>query len=151
MQVSQILKAKAAGGSAPATAVTTVSPDGSVLDAVKLLAEKRIGAVVVASADRAVAGILSERDIVRVLATTGPDVLDRRVSEVMTRSVVTCSADTSIDDLMAMMTRGRFRHLPVVDDADRLIGIISIGDVVKNHVEEITHEATALRDYIATH
>lgn len=151
MQVSQILKAKAAGGTTPAMAVTTVASNASVLEAVKLLADKRIGAVVVTGTDRAVTGILSERDVVRVLAMSGPMVLERSVSEVMTRAVVTCTADTSIDDLMAIMTRGRFRHLPVVDDADRLIGIISIGDVVKNHVEEITHEATALRDYIATH
>jgi CBS domain-containing protein len=151
MQVSHILKAKAAGGATSGGAVATVTETANVLEAVKVLAEKRIGAVVVAGADRSVAGILSERDIVRVLAASGPHVLNLRVSDVMTRSVVTCTVETSVDDLMGMMTRGRFRHLPVVDDDGRLIGIISIGDVVKTHVEEIEHEATALRDYITTH
>ena len=101
--------------------------------------------------DGSVVGILSERDIVRRIAEAGPDVLTAAVGDVMTRNVVTCSADTSVDELMAKMTRGRFRHLPVVDASGRLTGIVSIGDVVKVHMEEIAHEASALREYITTH
>jgi CBS domain-containing protein len=149
MNVAQLLQSKTQDGrTAP---VTTVAATATVMEAAKLLAQNRIGAVVVAGSDDRVAGILSERDIVRGLAQSGPALLDRPVDSVMTRSVVTCQAGDSIDDLMATMTRGRFRHLPVVDPHERLIGIVSIGDVVKSHVEEIVREASTLRDYITTH
>ena len=95
------------------------------------------------------AGIISERDIVRSLSTRGPDCLWRPVSESMTREVVTCEETDTIDELMAMMTARRFRHLPVVTDG-ALVGIISIGDVVKHHVAEVEMEASALRSYIVT-
>jgi CBS domain-containing protein len=149
MNVAQLLQSKSDQGRAQP--VTTVAPSSTVMEAAKLLAAHKIGAVVVAGRDGAVAGILSERDIVRVLAQSGPAVLDSPVDGVMTRSVVTCLADETIDGLMATMTRGRFRHLPVVDPHDRLIGIVSIGDVVKSHVAEIVREASTLRDYITTH
>ena len=94
------------------------------------------------------AGIISERDIIRALSETGPDCLTQPVSETMTRQVVTCQETDTLDELMAMMTARRFRHLPVVTDGG-LVGIISIGDVVKHHVAEIEMEATAMREYIA--
>ena len=127
--------------------VVTIEPTADLSAAIKLLAERRIGAVVILGADRRIVGILSERDIVRALAERGPAALNERVGQVMTRDVKTCSADDTIEGLMSRMTTGKFRHMPVVEE-DKLIGIVSIGDVVKNRVEEIEHEAEALRDYI---
>jgi len=98
-------------------------------------------------ADDRIVGILSERDIVRVLAERGPTVLNDPVGQVMTRDVQTCSEDDTIESLMGRMTTGKFRHMPVVEQG-KLIGIVSIGDVVKSRVEEIEHDAAALRDYI---
>jgi len=127
--------------------VITIEPTADLTAAIKLLAERRIGAVVILGADHRIVGILSERDIVRALAEHGPTALNERVSQIMTRDVKTCSEDDTIEGLMGRMTAGRFRHMPVVEQ-DRLIGIVSIGDVVKNRVEEIEHEAEALREYI---
>jgi len=127
--------------------VVTIEPTADLTAAIKLLAERRIGAVVILGADHRIVGILSERDIVRALAEHGPTALNERVSQIMTRDVKTCSEDDTIEGLMGRMTAGRFRHMPVVEQ-DRLIGIVSIGDVVKNRVEEIEHEAEALREYI---
>lgn len=129
--------------------VVTIAPTASLAEAAKLLAERRIGAIVITSADQRVAGILSERDIVRVLAASGPAVLDQPVASFMTRKVVTCAESETIVSLMERMTAHRFRHMPVVEQ-NRLVGIISIGDVVKLRVEEIERESNALRDYIAT-
>jgi len=127
--------------------VVTIEPTADLTAAIKLLAERRIGAVVILGADQRIVGILSERDIVRALAEHGPTALNERVSQVMTRDVKTCSEDDTIEDLMGRMTTGKFRHMPAVKQ-EKLIGIVSIGDVVKNRVEEIEHEAKALRDYI---
>ena len=127
--------------------VVTIEPTAGLTAAVKLLTERRIGAVVILGADRRIVGILSERDIVRALAEQGPTVLNEPVSQVMTREVKTCTANDTIDGLMGRMTTGKFRHMPVVEQG-KLIGIVSIGDVVKNRVEEIEHEAEALRDYV---
>jgi len=127
--------------------VVTIEPTADLTAAIKLLAERRIGAVVILGADQRIVGILSERDIVRALAEHGPTALNERVSQVMTRDVKTCSEDDTIEDLMGRMTTGKFRHMPAVKQ-EKLIGIVSIGDVVKNRVEEIEHEAEALRDYI---
>jgi CBS domain-containing protein len=129
--------------------VVTIEPTADLAAAVKLLAERRIGSVVILGADHRIVGILSERDIVRSLAEHGPTVLNEPVAQVMTRDVKTCSEDDTIGDLMGRMTTGKFRHMPVVEHG-KLIGIVSIGDVVKNRVEEIDHEAKALRDYIQT-
>ena len=129
--------------------VITVSPTADVTAAVKLLAERGIGAVVVLGADHRIVGILSERDIVQALAEHGAAVLSEPVSQVMTREVKTCSEDDSVGDLMGRMTIGRFRHLPVVKQ-EKVIGIVSIGDVVKSRVEEIDQEAKTLREYIQT-
>jgi CBS domain-containing protein len=129
--------------------VVTIEPTADVIAAVKLMAERDIGAVVVLGADHRIAGILSERDIMQALAEHGAAVLSEPVSQVMTREVKTCSEDDTIGDLMGRMTTGRFRHLPVVKQG-RLIGIVSIGDVVKSRVEEIGQETKALHDYIQT-
>jgi len=127
--------------------VVTIEPTADLTAAVKLLAERRIGAVVILGADHRIVGILSERDIVRVLAERGPTALNEPVSQAMTRDVKTCSKDDTIEGLMGRMTTGKFRHMPVVEQG-KLIGIVSIGDVVKNRVEEIEHESEALRDYV---
>jgi CBS domain-containing protein len=129
--------------------VVTTDPHASIADAVKLLATRRIGAVVVTGADRRIVGILSERDIVRALADKGAGALDTPVAEVMTRKVDTCSLNQTVSELMEQMTAGKFRHVPVVEQG-RLAGIISIGDVVKSRVQEMEQESAALKDYIRT-
>ncbi len=129
--------------------VITIDPTAEVIAAVKPMAERGIGAVVVLGADQRIVGILSERDIVQALAEHGLAVLNESVSQVMTREVKTCSEDDTIGDLMGRMTAGRFRHLPVVQHG-KLIGIVSIGDVVKSRVEEIDQETKSLREYIQT-
>ena len=131
------------------TDVVTVEPKASLTETVKMLASKRIGAVVVTGADRRVIGILSERDIVRAIGERGPQVLDETVDSVMTRKVVTCAEADTVAAIMERMTAGKFRHLPVVEDG-RLAGIISIGDVVKSRLEEIEKESEALKEYILT-
>jgi CBS domain-containing protein len=141
MIVKNILAGKRGGN------VVTIEPTADLTAAVKLLAERRIGAVVILGADHRIVGILSERDIVRTLAERGPTALSELVGQVMTRDVKTCSEADTIENLMGRMTTGKFRHMPVVEQ-EKLIGIVSIGDVVKNRVEEIEHEAEALRDYI---
>ena len=129
--------------------VVTIEPNATLGAAVELLAEKRIGAVVIVGADRRIVGILSERDIVRALAEQGRKALDEPVSAAMTRKVSTCHERETISSIMERMTTGKFRHMPVVDQG-RLVGIISIGDVVKHRVHEMEHESRAMRDYIQT-
>jgi len=129
--------------------VITIAPTATLSEAVDLLSKNRIGAVVVTGADHRVAGILSERDIVRALSERGPAMLSETVAAVMTRKVMTCTSADTVSSVMERMTAGKFRHLPVVEQG-KLIGVISIGDVVKSHVEEIEHETEALREYIAT-
>jgi CBS domain-containing protein len=129
--------------------VVTIAPTATLSAAVKLLAERRIGAIVVTGPEDRVAGILSERDIVRMLGERGPAALDDNVGAVMTRKVATCTETDTIASLMERMTEGKFRHLPVVDQG-KLIGVVSIGDVVKWRVGEIEGESNALREYIAT-
>jgi CBS domain-containing protein len=129
--------------------VVTIAPTAGLTAAVQLLAERRIGAIIVTGPDNRVAGILSERDIVRTLSERGPAALDDNVGAVMTRKVTTCTEADTIVSLMERMTEGKFRHLPVVDQG-RLVGVISIGDVVKYRIEEVVHDADALREYIAT-
>ena len=140
MNVASILRQKG-------RAVTTASPATTLLEVADKLAAKRIGAIVIVGPQGRVAGIISERDIIRALSALGPDCLQRPVSESMTREVITCQENDTLDELMAMMTERRFRHLPVITDG-ALVGIISIGDVVKHHVAEVTMEATAMREYI---
>ncbi|HVW93154.1 MAG TPA: CBS domain-containing protein [Devosia sp.] len=128
--------------------VHTVPDSALVRDAVSALNRYNIGAVVVMDSDGEVVGIVSERDIVRLLGRDPAGALGRPVSECMTAKVVTCSRATAIADLMEQMTRYRIRHIPVVEEGD-LKGIVSIGDVVKRKIEETEQEAEALRDYIA--
>jgi CBS domain-containing protein len=129
--------------------VVTIEPTATLAAAVKILADRRIGALVIFGADRRVVGIVSERDIVRALAERGERALDESVGQVMTRKVVTCTSTETIAAIMERMTAGKFRHVPVVED-DQLVGIVSIGDVVKYRLHEIEHESAALRDYILT-
>lgn len=129
--------------------VVTIAPSATLLEAAKLLAERRIGAVVVTGADHRVAGILSERDIVRALGERGASALDENVAAVMTRKVTTCNEADTVVAIMERMTAGKFRHVPVVDQG-RLVGVISIGDVVNHRLHEIEGETNALREYIAT-
>ena len=129
--------------------VVTIDPAESLAQAIKLLADKRIGAAIVLGADRRIAGIISERDVVRVLDEKGPAVLAAPVAEVMTRRVVTCDRNETIAEIMERITSGRFRHVPVIEHG-RLVGIVSIGDVVKARLSELEHEQNALREYIRT-
>jgi CBS domain-containing protein len=129
--------------------VVTIEPTASLAAAVKILADRRIGALVVFGADWRVIGIISERDIVRALAERGERALDELVGQVMTRKVATCRSAETIGAIMERMTAGKFRHVPVVEDG-QLVGIVSIGDVVKHRLHEIEHESAALRDYILT-
>ncbi len=129
------------------TDVVTIEPTATVADAAKLLSERRIGAIVVTGPDKLVAGILSERDIVRALGARGAQVLDTQVADMMTRKVVTCARGDTLAALMEQMTQGKFRHVPVVEDG-KLAGIVSIGDVVKSRLEEMERESDAMREYI---
>ena len=140
MNVTAILRQKG-------RAVTTAHPDTTLLEVANKLAAKRIGAIVVVGAGGEICGIVSERDVIRALATSGASCLTESVAQTMTKQVVTCLETDTLDELMAMMTARRFRHLPVVTDG-ALVGIVSIGDVVKHHVAEVEMEATAMRDYI---
>lgn len=129
--------------------VATVTPDSTVADALRALADHGIGALVVSSDGRAVEGILSERDIVRALSAEGAVTLEHPVAQLMTDTVVTCTREDTVDSLMATMTERRVRHVPVVE-AGVLSGIISIGDVVKHRVGELESETRHLKDYITT-
>ncbi len=129
--------------------VVTIQPDASLLDTARSLSTHKIGAIIVSGDDVGVNGIVSERDIVNAIARNGAEVLLRSVSDFMTQNVISCNDNENTNDLMEKMTKGRFRHLPVVNDG-RLDGIISIGDVVKMRIAEAQIEADAMRDYIAT-
>jgi len=128
--------------------IVSVAPTDKVSAVVKLLAERKIGVVLVMTKHE-IDGIISERDIVRVIAEHGAGGLDEDVGAVMTRKVVTCSPSDTVRWIMERMTSGKFRHLPVLDDG-RVVGLISIGDVVKSRVSEYENEQEALREYIAT-
>ena len=127
------------------TEVLTIEPTTNLAAAAKLLAERKIGALVVTGPDQRVVGIVSERDIVQELAAHGPAALDFALTEVMTRKVTMCSASDTISSVMERMTAGKFRHLPVLEQG-RLAGIVSIGDVVKHRLQEMEREQSALRD-----
>lgn len=129
--------------------VTTVQPHATVRDVVDALATRHIGAVVVADIEGRMHGIVSERDVVRALASRGCDALDDAVSGIMTKDVVTANEHDGILDVVGRMSRGRFRHMPVLADG-RIAGIISTGDAVKYRLEQMEQEQSALREYIAT-
>ena len=129
--------------------VVTLGPNEKLSEAVRLLAERRIGALVVTNGDRKIVGIISERDIVLVIAREGTAGLDLPVRDVMTPKVNICNENHTVNEVMEIMTRGRFRHLPVEKNG-QLDGIISIGDVVKKRIEDVEREAADIRNYIAT-
>jgi CBS domain-containing protein len=153
MTISDILRHKsdtraASGAEAdPASEVVTISPGATIAELAAALAEHRIGAVVVVDGG-AVAGIVSERDIVRDLAGSGADALARPVSAIMTVDVVSCTNDDAVEDVAATMTQRRIRHMPVLDGA-RLVGIVSIGDVVSSRIRQLEHDRGQLEQYIA--
>ena len=141
MLVSQILRSKADDG------VLTIPPGATVGDAARVLSERRIGSLVVSEDGRRAVGILSERDIVREIGRRGAGCLSDRVDSMMTRNLVTCTRDEGADGVLATMTNGRFRHLPVVEGGE-LVGLISIGDVVKARLSELAMEKDALEGMI---
>ena len=129
--------------------VFTIEPTATLETAIDVLGDLNIGALVVLGPGRRVIGVVSERDVVRALAKRGAATLKEPLSNVMTRKVETCTADETVGSIMERMTRGKFRHVPVVEQ-DRLMGIVSIGDVVKHRLHEMERDAEALRDYIRT-
>ncbi len=129
--------------------VVSIEPTATLETAVHKLAKHRIGALLVLGPDNRVVGILSERDVVRVMAERGAGVLSEPLSQVMTRKVVTSGQTATVASLMELMTTGKFRHIPVVEQ-ERVLGVVSIGDIVKYRLREIEEESTALRDYIQT-
>lgn len=126
--------------------VVSMLPNDTVADAARLLTERRIGAIVVRDRRGKLVGILSERDIVRTIADHGEDALQEPIEDLMTKQVRTCKPSDSIKDLMQMMTTRRHRHVPVCNDVGDLVGIVSIGDVVKARLDEQAHEVAVLRD-----
>src|SRR3954447_17021047 len=139
MHVAAVIKRKG-------SEVVTIAAGQTIAEAVNVLTERRIGALLVMDGNDAVDGIISERDIVRALSRGGADVLTRKVSDVMTRDVRSCSCHDTIAEVMNIMTQGRVRHLPVIDDG-KLVGLISIGDVVKQRLDDAELEVESLRGY----
>lgn len=142
MRISDILRRKGHD-------VATVRPDETVREFIARVAELRIGALVVSEDGRRVDGIVSERDVMRGLHASGASLLHAPVSSIMTAEVHSCAPSASVDDLMRLMTDRRIRHVPVVED-DRLVGIVSIGDVVKHRIDELQAERDQLMGYIST-
>jgi CBS domain-containing protein len=141
MLVSHILSVKG-------REVATIEPEKTLADAVRALTRRRIGALVVCTREGAVTGIVSERDIVGALSADGASALERPVRGYMTSEIAACAEGDAVEAIMETMTNGRFRHVPVMKDG-QLVGIVSIGDVVKSRIEDAVHEAKALKDYIA--
>lgn len=140
MKIAEVLNAKPEGG------VVTITPEAGVRELLAALAEHNVGAIVVSADGESVAGIVSERDVVRHLHHDGT-VINNTVGAIMTEVVETCASDVDLDDLMEVMTRRRFRHVPVVDDG-RLVGIVSIGDVVKHKMSQLEFERDQLDSYV---
>lgn len=143
MRISDILRNKPAHAGSE---VVTIPPDGLVRELLAALAEQRIGAVVVTDGDE-VCGIVSERDVVRNLHTRGGDVLDVEVGEIMTRQLYTCGPGDDVDTIAGTMTERRIRHMPVIEDG-RLVGLVSIGDVVSSRIRQLEHDRGQLEQYI---
>ena len=145
MLVSQILKSKAVDG------VLTLTSDASISDAAAIMSDRRIGTIVVSDdGGKTASGILSERDIVRNLGKDGAGILMQSVGDMMTRKLVTCGVGDTSDSVLGKMTEGRFRHMPVIDDG-ALVGLISIGDVVKARLSELAMERDALEGMVMGH
>ena len=143
MKVSVILKNK------PSGVVATITPTATIGEAVKTLSSRRIGALVVSNSGRDILGIVSERDIVQHLGQVGPEILGKTVDTIMTSPVETCFPSETALEVLARMTEGRFRHMPVTDNAQEMSGILSIGDVVKARLEEIEAENAAMADMLS--
>ena len=143
MQVRHILHGKGRD-------VVAIGSNATICDAARLLTERKIGALVVTDGNGALIGIISERDLVRAVAKGGAAAFAEQVSAHMTPQPETCTEAETVESVMEAMTRGRFRHVPVLDEQMRLCGMISIGDVVKTRIAETVSEAAALRDYIST-
>jgi len=141
MLVQQILKSK------PQGEVVTVAPGASLAEAAELLSSRKIGAVVVSPDGKSVAGILSERDIVRELGRRGPTCLNDKIATMMTKTLISCTPEDKALSVLEKMSQGRFRHMPVIEDG-KLVGIVTIGDVVKARLEELSMEKTALEGMI---
>ena len=144
MMVNQILQTKTGD------AVVTVKPGTSVSDAIRVLAERKIGTVVVSPDGKKASGILSERDVVRELSAKGASVLSDTVDDHMTAKLITCTGDDRSDDVLSKMTSGRFRHMPVVENG-QLVGLVTLGDVVKARLSELAMEKDALEGMIMGH
>lgn len=144
MRISEILKSKSVDD------IITVQPQTTVADATLVLADKGIGTVIVSRDGKAAQGILSERDVVRAIAASGPGCLAQPVSDLMTSKLVTCTTDDDAQKALGLMTKGRFRHMPVVENG-QLQGLISLGDVVKARLEEIARENDAMAGMIMGH
>jgi CBS domain-containing protein len=142
MQVRHILQEKG-------RSIIGATDSTTLGEAAHVLVEYRIGALLIQDSGGALVGIFSERDLVRAIASEGPLALSRTIGAFMSRQVVTCHESDTVEELMEMMTRGRFRHVPVLDDRQRLAGMISIGDVVKTRIAETVNEANSLRAYIS--
>lgn len=142
MNVASILKVKG-------KSVATARPDETVEAVAQKLAARKIGAIVIVGDGGHVNGIISERDIIRAISSNGASALTLPVGDIMTKNVMSCHEASTLEQMMAVMTQGRFRHVPVIEDGS-LVGIISIGDVVKHHIAEVEMEVTAMRDYLAT-
>lgn len=142
MSVSEMLEGKSKN-------IITASRDDTVASVAGLLAKHRIGAIIICDKSGKVEGILSERDIVRDIASDGAGALDTKVSQCMTKKVMSCKREDTIDHVMAIMTENHFRHMPVVENG-KLAGIISIGDVVKRKIKQAEMDAQDMRDYIAS-
>ena len=145
MLVRQVLKSK------PNPGVLTISSSATVAEATKILSENRIGSLVVSDDDgKTAAGILSERDIVRELAKAGSGCLEKTVGDYMTRKLFTCTGEASVQGVLASMTEGRFRHMPVVEEGE-LVGVVTLGDLVKAQLTEVEMEKEALQGMIMGH
>lgn len=144
MLIQTILKSKSTDG------VVTISSDATVSEAARMLAKMRIGSLVVSDDGETAVGILSERDIVRELANSGGGCLDKQVKDYMTSKLQTCTADSSVEDVLTRMTEGRFRHMPVLEDG-KLAGIVTLGDAVKAQLSKVAMEKDALQGMIMGH
>ena len=143
MQVRHILQGKGRD-------VVAIPGSATLIEAACVLSDRKIGALIVRGQGGALAGIISERDVIRAIAAGGAAALSRTVADHMTKTPTTCTEADTVEIVMETMTRGRFRHVPVLDEGEKLCGMVSIGDVVKSRIAETVNEAAALRDYIST-
>ncbi|WP_375496726.1 CBS domain-containing protein [uncultured Jatrophihabitans sp.] len=149
MNISDLLRHKTSDGSTKRPPVVTITADETVAALIAALSRHNVGALVVVDADDSVAGIASERDVVRRLADHGAELLERPVSSIMTTTVTSCTSDDAVDGVAATMTERRIRHMPVLDGG-RLTGVVSIGDVVSSQISQLEHDRGQLEQYISS-